>query len=134
MSRTSAQRDPEGRATGARVAFAIRLTAGAIFVAFGIGKFLAYDTELASFESYGLPWPEGFVIAVSVIEVVGGLALILGLLTRLVAFVLAGNMAGAIVVSGIGEGETISLTLAPVLLVAMLVLLRIGPGERALSA
>ena len=74
------------------------------------------------------------MIAVSVIEVVGGLALILGLLTRPVAFVLAGNMAGAIVVSGIGEGETISLTLAPVLLVAMLVLLRIGPGERALSA
>ena len=41
-------------------------------------------------------------------------------------------MIGAIVVSGIAEGEPISLTLAPALLVVMLVLLRFGPGRPAL--
>jgi len=115
-------------------ALALRLIAGAIFVAFGIGKFVAHETELASFEDYGLPWPEGFVYAVGVIEVVGGLLLFLGLLTRPAALALAGDMIGAIAVSGIGEGETISLTLAPALLVVMIVLLRSGPGDRAIDA
>ena len=115
-------------------ALALRLMAGAIFVAFGIGKFVSHETERASFEDYGLPWPEGFVYAVGVIEVVGGLLLILGLLTRPAALVLAGNMIGAIALSGIGEGETISLTLAPVLLVVMIVLLRSGPGHRSIDA
>ena len=108
-------------------ALAIRLVAGAIFVVFGIGKFVAYDSELASFESYGLPWPEGFVVVIGIIEIVGGLLLIAGRLIRPAALVLAGNMAAAIALSGIGEGETISLTLAPALLVAMLVLLAQRP-------
>jgi hypothetical protein len=46
---------------------------------------------------------------------------------------LAGNMVGAIIVSGIAKGELISLTLAPAELVAMLVLLRYGPGAKSLS-
>lgn len=115
------------------VVLAIRLVAGTIFIAFGIGKFVAYDTELASFEAYGLPWPAGMVYVVGCVEVVGGLLLILGLLVRLAALVLAANMAVAIVVSGLGEGEAISLTLAPALLLAMVVLLRLGPGDRTMS-
>ena len=59
----------------------------------------------------------------------GGLLLITGVLTRPAAFVLAGDMIGAIVISGIANGELISLTLAPVELVAMLVLLWMGPGR-----
>jgi uncharacterized membrane protein YphA (DoxX/SURF4 family) len=50
-------------------------------------------------------------------------------LTRPAALVLAGDMIGAIVVSGIAKGELISLTLAPAELVAMLVLMRMGPGR-----
>jgi uncharacterized membrane protein YphA (DoxX/SURF4 family) len=53
----------------------------------------------------------------------------------LAALALAGNMLGAIVVSGIGEGEVLpSLTLAPVLLAAMLFLLWVGPGRHALDS
>lgn len=63
----------------------------------------------------------------------GGVLLITGLGARLAALVLAGDMVGAIAVSGIKEGEPISLTLAPVLLVIMLVVLRAGPGRRPLS-
>lgn len=105
---------------------------GATFVIFGIGKFSEHAHEVASFESYGLPSPDTFVYLVGVLEIVGGVLLIAGLLTRLVALALAGNMLGAIVVSGFGEGEVWpSLTLAPALLAAMLFLIWVGPGGGA---
>jgi putative oxidoreductase len=100
-----------------------RIAAGLVFLAFGVAKFANHATELDAFRAYGLPLPEAFVYAVGVVEVVGGLLLILGLATRLSALVLAADMVGAIVVSGIKEGEPISLTLAPILLVVMLLLL-----------
>ena len=115
------------------LAFAVRLAAGIVFFVFGVAKFTSHRSEVDSFESYGLPAPEAFTYAIGVIEVVGGLLLVLGLATRLAALILAGDMVGAIVVSGIGEGEAISLTLAPALLVAMVYLLWAGPGPHALD-
>jgi putative oxidoreductase len=102
-----------------------RIAAGVVFVVFGIGKFTAHASEVASFDEYGLPSPDTFVYVIGVIETVGGVLLVLGLLTPIVALVMAGNMAAAIALSGIKEGEVFpSLTLAPVLLVVMLLLLR----------
>ena len=115
----------DGRDTGtgrARALAAIRIASGLVFLVFGIGKFVNHATELDSFRSYDLPAPEVFVYAVGVLEIAGGALLIAGLFTVPVALLLAGDMAGAIVVSGIGKGEIISLTLAPALLVAMLLL------------
>ena len=101
-----------------------RLAAGAVFVIFGLGKFLSHASELSSFETYGIPWPMVMVYLVGVLEVVGGLALLAGVAVAPVALLMAANMAVAIVVSGIGEGEVVpSLTLAPVLLIAMGLLL-----------
>jgi putative oxidoreductase len=117
----------------ASIAFATRLIAGGIFIAFGAGKFLNHGSELASFQVYGLPSPGLLVSAIGAIELVGGVALILGLGTRLAAVVLAGDMVGAIVVSGIARGEIISLTLAPALLLAMLLLVWSGGGRHALE-
>jgi putative oxidoreductase len=111
----------------------LRLLAGGVFVVFGIGKFVDHANELASFKAYGLPAPEAFVVFVGVIEVIGGALLIAGVLTRPTALVLAGNMVGAIIVSGIAKGELVSLTLAPAELIAMLVLLWSGPGAHSLS-
>ena len=45
---------------------------------------------------------------------------------------LAGDMIGAVVVSGVAMGGLVSLTLAPAELVAMLVLLWTGPGATSL--
>ena len=119
----------EGRRATA-VALA-RVVAGVVFVVFGIGKFTAHSHEVDSFRTYGLPSPDAFVYAIGVLEIAGGMMLIAGLLTRLAALALAGDMVGAIVVSGIKEGEIISLTLAPAELVTMLVLLWAGPGAGA---
>ena len=91
-----------------------------MFVVFGLGKFVNHAAELTSFRSYGLPVPGLLVIAIGVIELVGGALLISGRLLGPTALVLAGDMIGAIVVSGVAKGEIISLTLAPALLVAMI--------------
>jgi putative oxidoreductase len=114
-----------------RLLFVLRFASGAVFVVFGAGKFVNHASELASFRSYGLPVPNAFVVAIGVVELVGGLLLIAGILTRPAALVLAGDMVGAIVVSGIGKGELVSLTLAPAELLVMLVLLWTGSGALA---
>ncbi len=95
-----------------RALLALRLLAGGVFVVFGAGKFVNHASELASFRTYGLPAPEVFVVVVGVIELIGGALLIAGVLVRPAALVLAGNMVGAIIVSGIAKAELISLTLA----------------------
>jgi putative oxidoreductase len=110
----------------------VRVFSGGVFVAFGAGKFVNHASELASFKTYGLPAPEAFVVAIGVIELLGGLLLIAGILVRPAALVLAGDMVGAIVVSGIAKGELISLTLAPAELVATLVLIWTGSGAYSL--
>ena len=102
-----------------------RLIAGAVFVLFGLGKFVAYDSELASFRHYDLPLPEAMVIVIGVVELAGGALLLAGRHVRPAAFLLAGDMVGAILVAGLGQGEVFpSLTLAPALLVAMVVVIR----------
>lgn len=107
---------------------AVRWGAAIVFVAFGVGKFVNHASELSSFRHYGLPLPSAFVYTIGVLELAGGLLLASGVLVRLAALALAADMVGAIVVSGIGRGEDISLTLAPALLVAMIFLL--GFGDR----
>ena len=106
----------------------VRWAAAIVFVIFGAGKFVNHASELASFRLYDLPAPEVFVYAIGVLELAGGLLLAAGRWVRPVALLLAGDMVGAIVVSGVGRGELVSQTLAPALLVAMLFLLRGGTG------
>ena len=116
-----------------RVLLLLRLGSGVVFVVVGAGKFVHHASELASFQAYGLPAPDAFVYAIGVIELVGGLLLIAGMATRPAALVLAGDMIGAIVVSGIGLGELLSLTLAPAELATCLFLLWTGPGSWSLD-
>jgi putative oxidoreductase len=118
----------------ARFAPWVRLGAAIVFVIFGAGKFAAYASELRSFRGYGLPAPGSFVHAIGVLELTGGVMLAAGALTRLAVLLLAGDMVGAIAVAGIGDGEVVpSLTLAPVLLGALVFLLLIGPGSLAID-
>ena len=117
-----------------RLLLVLHLLSGGVFVVFGIGKFVNHASELASFKTYGLPAPEAFVVMIRLIELVEDLLVMTGVLTRLAALVLAADMIGAIVVSGIAKGELISLTIAPAELVAMVVLLWTGPGTQSVSS
>lgn len=110
--------------------FAIRWTAGIVFVVFGAGKYVNHSSELASFRDYSLPAPAVAVYVIGAIEILGGLLLTVGVLVRVAAVVLAGDMVGAIIISGLARGEYISLTLAPVMLGAMIFLIAVGDGRR----
>ena len=115
--------------TGPKLLAGARWVAAIIFVSFGAAKFANHGAELASFRHYPLPAPGFVVYLAGVVEIVGGLLLAAGLVTRLAALALAGDMIGAIVVSGLARWEVISLTLAPMLLVAMIILIRSGGGR-----
>ena len=116
-----------------RVALLIRVVAGAIFLGFSVGKFTRHGAESAALDRYGLPFPDAFTYAVGVVELLGGVLLVLGLGTRIAALALACDMGGAITTAGRVEGGPVHLGLAPALLVMMLLLLWIGPGDRSLD-
>jgi uncharacterized membrane protein YphA (DoxX/SURF4 family) len=110
------RRDP----AAARVA----ILTGVIFIPAGLVKFAFHHWELHAFQTFGLPWPSALEILAGVLEVTGGVLLIMRLIVVPVALLLAATMAVAIGASGIGHGDVIpSLTLAPALLVALLFLL-----------
>ena len=58
------------------MALASRLVSGSVFIVFGLGKLVNHAEEVASFQSYGLPSPNGFVYLISVVEIAGGLMLL----------------------------------------------------------
>jgi putative oxidoreductase len=116
-------------ATSTRV---VRLLAGVVFAISGTPKFFAHGWEAGHFRTYGLPLPDAFVYLIGTIEILGGIALIADFAVRPVALLLGAVMVGAIVTSGIGQGEWIpSLTVAPALLIACVYLLWATPGPWA---
>ena len=110
------------------VPFVIRIVTGVFFVSVSLGKFFDHATEAHDFDRYGIPIPATAVILVGVVELLGGIALVAGLGTRIAAAVLAANMVGAIATAGRVEGGTFNLGVAPLMLVLMLVILWAGPG------
>ncbi len=111
----------------------LRIVAGAFFVSVSVGKFVDHAQEAMDFDRYGVPVPDVAVAAVGVIEVVGGLLLVVGLLTRPAAGMLALTMIGAISTAGRVDGGSFHLGVAPTLLVVMLVLLWTGAGRPSLD-
>src|SRR5215468_8049875 len=120
------------RVTGAggRWLAVARWAVAGIFLGFGVTKFSNHAAELASFSHYPLPAPALVVSLVGVLEIGGGLLLAAGLLTRLAALALDADMIGAVVVSGLARWEAVSLTLAPPLLLATMIIL-IASGQAA---
>jgi putative oxidoreductase len=110
-----------------------RLAAGAVFVGFGLGKFLGHESERDAFERYEIPFPDTATYLIGGLELIGGMALLLGLFVRPFAFLLACNMIGAIITAGRTEGGPVHLLLAPALLAATLFLLWAGGGAASLD-
>jgi uncharacterized membrane protein YphA (DoxX/SURF4 family) len=134
MRRRSA---PDETVKGDRTLTRIAIFSGLIFIGAGLVKFVFHHWELHAFQSFGLPWPWALEVFAGVLETVGGILLVARRWVAPTAFLLAVTMVVAIASSGIGHGDVIpSLTLAPVLLLAMLYLLartltprrRVGPA------
>lgn len=76
----------------------LRIILGFLFAAHGWQKFNEWTVAgtQASFAEMGIPAAEVAAPAIAVLELVGGISLILGILTRVVAGLLVINMLGAL--------------------------------------
>lgn len=94
-------------ATRSDVGLAIlRLVLGAVFIAHGGQKLFVYglDGVTEAFGGMGLPFAGLLAPVVALAEFVGGIALIVGLFTRLSAVVLAATMLGAVTIVHLPAG------------------------------
>ncbi|MFB9909362.1 DoxX family protein [Allokutzneria oryzae] len=73
-----------------------RLTVGFMFASGAVGKLGRLGAFTEEFHQLGIPVPGFAAPAVAVVELAGGLALMLGIGTRLAAALLAATMAGAL--------------------------------------
>ncbi|MGZ5266332.1 MAG: DoxX family protein, partial [Caldimonas sp.] len=71
-------------------ALAARILLSLLFVMSGIGKIAGFDGTVGYIASTGLPMPAFLAVLTIVVEVGGGLLLLLGLFTRWSALALAG--------------------------------------------
>jgi putative oxidoreductase len=124
---------PRTHGAAAWLTTVVRVVTGALFVTFSVGKFADHAQESADFDRYGIPVPEVATYLVGTLELVCGVLLVVGLLTRLAALVLAGNLVGAIATAGRVDGGTFHLGVGPTMLVAMLFLVWAGCGMLALD-
>ena len=84
----------------------LRLITGLIFVAHGGQKLFVYGFEgvAAGFGQMGIPFAQAMGPFIGILEFVGGMALILGLLSRLFSIGLAFTMVGAILLVHLAGG------------------------------
>lgn len=108
----------------------LRLVLGVVFVAHGWGKLAGMEDTIGFFAQIGLP--AFLAYAVAIVELLGGLALITGLWTDLVALLLAIIMVVALVYVklitfkvGLLGGYELDL----VLLASLLAVMFVGPGR-----
>lgn len=115
---------------------ALRVVTGLIFFAHGWQKFfdMGIDGVTGFFGSLGIPLAGIAAPAVASLELVGGLLLVIGLLSRPLGILFALDMAGAIFFAKTRDGFTFgNIEFELLLLVASLCLAMAGPGAWAVD-
>lgn len=79
----------------------LRIAAAYMFMLHGTAKFFSFPVSM------GGGSPSGIYLAAAILEVGGGLLLLLGLLTRPVAFILSGQMAVAYFMAHASQGNAL---------------------------
>ena len=116
----------------------LRVVLGIVFLAHGAQKLFVFGFGGVAglLEGLGVPAPGLFAVVVTVVEVVGGLALILGLFTRVAAIMLAVDMLVATLTAHLSNGffaQNGGYEFTLLLLAASVALAVAGPGEAALD-
>ena len=110
----------------------VRLSAGVVFAQSGWGKLHNLEAIVGFFRELGIPAPELQAPFVSGLEFVGGVALILGVASRLFAAPLIGTMVVAMVTAKASEVEAATDVLGFIewhYLVFFAVIVLCGPGK-----
>jgi putative oxidoreductase len=105
----------------------IRIVAGITFVAHGLPKFENIAGTQGFFGSIGLP-PE-LALPVGLLEVIGGIFLLVGVVTRISAALFIIDMIGAIVLVRLPDGFVDGYELESLLTAISVSLLITGPGR-----
>lgn len=115
----------------------VRVIVGIVFIAHGAQKLFGFGIAgvIGGFGQYGVPLPTIAAPVVTFVELLGGIALLLGLFTRIAAILLAIDMLGAIVFVHFKGGFFLPAGYEyPLTLLAVMVALAIGgPGEYAIE-
>lgn len=116
----------------------IRIATGIVFAAHGGQKLFVYgfDGVTGAFAKMGVPMPGLTGPFIALLEFFGGLALIIGLLTRIAALGLAFNMLGAILLVHLAAGFFLpaGYEFALTLFAASLGIALAGPGSLSADA
>lgn len=110
--------------------FAIRLSLALVFIAHGWQKFMNLEQTTGFFDSLGLG--VFFVYLVATVELLGGLAMLLGVWTRLAGLLLAIDMVFAIALVKLSQGFIGGYEFELVLLLASLGITFMDPGRYAI--
>ena len=107
----------------------MRIVVGFAFIAAALEKLSNHAQSTDDFQRWGLPSPSTFSYAISAVEIVFGVVLILGILPRFAALVLGlRDMLGAILTAGRIDGGP-HLILPPLLGVLCLIIVIAGGGR-----
>lgn len=115
----------------------LRLALAAILLYYGLPKFTQYATFVGLFTKWGLPAPAVSVILNGIVEVGGGVLVLLGLFTRPAAVALGFNFVIAILYVNLPNGFATAkggFAWPMLVLAAVLTLLFVGPGRFSLDA
>lgn len=105
----------------------IRIMAGIVFIAHGIPKFYGVSGGYGFFQSINLP-PELF-LPIALLEIIGGLAILLGVLTRIASLLFIIEMTGAIVFAKLSKGFVGGYEFELLLISICITLVLVGPGR-----
>ena len=116
----------------------LRVVVGIVFLVHGAQKLFVFGFGGVAglLEGLGVPAPGLFAVVVTVVEIVGGIALILGLFTRIAAIMLAVDMLVATLTAHLPNGffaQNGGYEFTLLLLAASVALAVAGPGEAALD-
>jgi putative oxidoreductase len=115
----------------------VRVVVGIVFIAHGAQKLFGFGLSgiTGGFTQMGVPLPTLSAPVVTFVELLGGIALVLGLFTRIAAILLAIDMLGAIVLVHFKNGFFLptGYEYAFTLLFVMIAIAVGGPGEYAID-
>ena len=116
-----------------------RLVIGYAFMLTGRGKWMNFDNTVRFFDGLGIPLPQANAAFVSSLELIGGMAIMIGLGTRLFAFLLSNTMVVALLTADKESflakfGSDLTEVTPVVFLLFLIWLVLYGPGRLSLDA